>query len=227
MNQRAPHKTSIWIFPFNRVTKTILVVGLLLFTAMAIIAFGTGNQFDEHVFSSIPHNSVFITDFMHGITKLGNTEVMIVANCLLVVFLLINKENKTALEIAIVASSSVLVMSLLKRLFHRHRPPHPLIEGITNYSFPSGHAFMSMAFYGLMMWWATIHLKEKWQQRLAITGFALLILIIGFSRIYLRVHYTTDVIAGISFSAAWLVIALTITDRFIKRPYWKRDTYFR
>lgn len=213
----ASNKQTLWIFPINRATKSIVIAGVLLFIGMALIAFGEGNRFDEKVFAAIPHSSEPLTNFMRAITVLGNTEVMVVANCLLVVFLLINKEKLTAIEVAIVASSSVILMSILKRLFHRVRPPGPLIEGITNYSFPSGHAFMSLAFYGLMMWWATIHIKEKWQQRLAIVIFAAIILLIGLSRIYLRVHYTTDVLAGFGMSAAWFVISLSLTDRWIKR----------
>ena len=209
---------SQWVFPLNGLTKAVVVGGLLLFTAMAFLAFRTSSHFDEKVFNSIPHNSEGFTSFMHAITKLGNTEVLIVANCLLVAFLLINKEKDTALEVVIVAGSSLVIMSILKRAFHRHRPPDPLIEGITNYSFPSGHAFMSLAFYGLMMWWATIHLKEKWQQRAAISFLAGILMLIGFSRVYLRVHYTTDVIAGFSMSAAWFIISLTATDHLIKKP---------
>lgn len=210
-------RTSQWLFPFNRTTKLLIGFTLLVFGAMVWLAFGDTNHFDEAVFAAIPHHAQWFTSLMHYITYLGNTEVLIVANCLLVIFLFMNNEKWVALQVIIVALSSVGLMSLLKRSFHRQRPPAPLIEGITNYSFPSGHAFMSLAFYGMMIWWATIHLKGKIQQRTVIIFFALLILLIGFSRIYLRVHYTTDVIAGFTISSVWLILILVITDRMLKK----------
>lgn len=104
-------------------------------------------------------------------------------------------------------------MSLFKNLFQRDRPDHPLVNGITNYSFPSGHAMMSIAFYGLLIWLLGRHLRQHKIQELVIGFLILLILLIGFSRIYLRVHYPSDVIAGYSFGIGWLWLSLRITSR--------------
>lgn len=216
VKKKSSTNESQWIFTFNGLTNAGVAIGLLAFLSMAIIAFRTPNHFDEQVFRAIPHNSTGFTSFMRSVTKLGNTEVLVMANFLLIVFLIINRERKTAMEVLVVAVSSLFLMSFLKRSFHRVRPPLPLVEGITNYSFPSGHAFMSVAFYCLMMWWATIHIKEKWLQRAVISFFVFVILLIGFSRVYLRVHYTTDVIAGFGMGLAWFIISLAITDKFIK-----------
>lgn len=117
-----------------------------------------------------------------------------------------------AIRTGTVLLSSLLVMSLLKSLIKRQRPPDPLVDGITNYSFPSGHAFMSVAFYGLLIWYATIYIRTKWLQRVVIFLLLLLIAAIGFSRIYLRVHYATDVIAGICLGFVWLDFCLWFID---------------
>ena len=118
-----------------------------------------------------------------------------------------------AVRTAAVLLSSLLVMSLLKRLIQRQRPPDPLVDGITNYSFPSGHAFMSVAFYGLLIWYATIYIHTKWRRRMLIFFLLLVIAAIGFSRIYLRVHYATDVIAGICAGFVWLDFCLWFIDK--------------
>lgn len=118
-----------------------------------------------------------------------------------------------AIRTAAVLLSSLFVMTILKSLIHRHRPPDPLVDGITNYSFPSGHAFMSVAFYGLLIWYATIYIRMKWFRRMVIFFLLLVIAAIGFSRIYLRVHYATDVIAGIFIGFVWLDFCLWFIDK--------------
>ena len=104
-------------------------------------------------------------------------------------------------------------MSLFKNLIGRHRPADPLIQGVTNFSFPSGHAFMSVAFYGLLIAWIMTSIKSNWQRQAAITFLVLLILLIGFSRIYLRVHYLTDVIAGLCTGTIWLITCFWLMNK--------------
>ena len=131
-----------------------------------------------------------------------------------------------AARAALVSLSSMLVMTLLKTCFHRHRPPGSLVEGITNYSFPSGHSFMSVAFYGLLIWLSVIYVKNNLLRLTIIAFLSLLILTIGFSRIYLRVHYATDVIAGFSLGLAWLIFCLWFVGirEFRSRQGLKSDT---
>jgi undecaprenyl-diphosphatase len=154
---------------------------------------------------------------MKAIAFLGNHKFLIPANLLFIVFLIFRKDKWWAITAAAVALSSVGMMSLLKNLIQRQRPSNQLVEGITNFSFPSGHAFMSVAFYGLLICWAITHLKNKLSQRIVISFLLFLILIIGFSRIYLRVHFTTDVFAGFCIGIIWLVIVLAIMNKIQAR----------
>ena len=149
---------------------------------------------------------------MKAVSFLGNHIFLIPANLLFIAYLIFRKNKWEAITAGVVALSSLVLMSLLKNLIQRHRPASPLVEGITNFSFPSGHAFMSVAFYGLLVWWALSSIKNKWQQRILISFLLFLIFIIGFSRIYLRVHYTTDVVAGFCMGTIWLIISLIIMD---------------
>ncbi len=200
----------------------MLFTALFLLLVVVWLVFIADNKaFDEDIFNCItPYISESRTNLMKGFSFLGNHKFLIPANLLLVVYLLLRKNKEEALTAAVVSLSSVALMSLLKNVVHRHRPPDPLVDGITNFSFPSGHAFMSVVFYGLIAWWATIYLKKKWQSISITIFFSLLILVICFSRIYLRVHYTTDIIAGLCIGISWLLISLSLMGTLQRSRKW-------
>ena len=127
-----------------------------------------------------------------------------------------------AITVATISLTSVGLMSLLKSVIHRVRPSGGMVEGVTNFSFPSGHAFMSVAFYGILIYWAATSITNKWQKRIAVAFLILLILIIGFTRIYLRMHYATDVIAGFCMSTIWIILCFTVIRYFKTRQKAKK-----
>ena len=154
---------------------------------------------------------------MQGITFLGRHEFLIPANLFLIFYFLVVKKHKWySIKVPAIALSSLALMFLLKNLFGRERPLTPLLEEARGLSFPSGHALMSVTFYGLLIYiiWQTVK-NEKLRLALSV-ALIFLILLIGFSRIYLRVHYTTDVIAGFCMGFLWLVLSIWIIDRFEK-----------
>ena len=154
-----------------------------------------------------------LTPWVKFITFLGNHAFLIPAFIFLIIVLLLLRQKKEALQTLLVALSSLGILSLFKNLFQRDRPDHPLVDGITNYSFPSGHAMMSIAFYGILMILAVRHIRNHSLRNLVIGLLVLLILLIGFSRIYLRVHFPSDIIAGYCFGIAWLWLSWRITSR--------------
>jgi undecaprenyl-diphosphatase len=98
-----------------------------------------------------------------------------------------------------------------------------LLREAAGLSFPSGHALMSVTFYGLLIYivWETV--KKTWLKITLVVLLLLLIHIIGFSRIYLRVHYASDVMAGFATGFLWLVISLWIVRRIEKYSNRKID----
>ena len=198
----------------------LLITGLLLFAGMILLVFVQHDkQLDEYVFTCIaPHRTDDRTSLMNFISFYGNHLFLIPANLLLVFYFFVKKNKWMAITVAAVSLSSLGLMSLLKNSLHRHRPADSLVPGITNFSFPSGHAFMSVAFYGLLIWMTIGYTTNKWRQRLAIFFLLLLILTIGFSRIYLRVHYTTDVLAGLGAGTAWVITCLWIIHKIQSTP---------
>ena len=205
----------MWPSQAGTAKKILLAVSMLLiFFLVWVVFFYGSNSFDQETFSFIsPHITEGRTRLMKYMSILGKHTFLIPVIISLIAYFLIKKNNWMAIRTAAILLSSLLVMSLLKSLIHRHRPPDPLVEGITNYSFPSGHAFMSVAFYGLLIWYVTIYINAKWIRRIVIFFLLLVIASIGFSRIYLRVHYATDVIAGICIGFVWLDFCLWFIEK--------------
>jgi membrane-associated phospholipid phosphatase len=149
-----------------------------------------------------------MTAFMQFFTYFGSHDFLIPANLILIAdTFFIRKDKWFAIKVAAIASSSLLLMFSLKYIFHRPRPLIPLLEEAAGLSFPSGHAFMSFAFFGLLIYMSYSKIKRKWLKVTIICILLFMILIIGISRIYLRVHYFSDVIAGFSLGFMWLVLS--------------------
>lgn len=154
------------------------------------------------------------TDFMLFITNLAKHQFLIPANLgLLVYFLFIRKHTWFSVRIGAIALSSLGLMITLKQLFQRKRPEIPLLNEVQGLSFPSGHALMSVTFYGLLIYIIVQTMKSRSLKLSLTVFFVVLILLIGFSRIYLRVHYTSDVLAGYIIGVVWLFISLKILKR--------------
>jgi membrane-associated phospholipid phosphatase len=119
--------------------------------------------------------------------------------------------ERYAIELLISMGGGFALNQLLKFCFHRARPATALISQL-GLSFPSGHAMMSMAFYGCLAWLA-VQYGRRWGVGAALVVFCLLI---GLTRVYLHVHYPTDVVAGFAAGAAWLVMLRTGI-----RVFWK------
>jgi membrane-associated phospholipid phosphatase len=113
----------------------------------------------------------------------------------------------------IAAGGSVVLILLLKALFARPRPyfEHPLLLE-TYYSFPSGHAMEAVILYGMLAHFAVLALRT-WRTRAAVIfATSLLVLLIGFSRMYLGVHYLSDVVAGFAAGGVWLSTCITAME---------------
>jgi membrane-associated phospholipid phosphatase len=151
---------------------------------------------------------------MMAITFLGKHQFLIPANLLLIaIFLLFGKHHWYAFRVLVMSLSSLFLMFILKHLFHRKRPQTPLLFQAKGKSFPSGHAMMSVTFYGLllyMIWHLGIDPSFKITAAIIIIP---LIITIGFSRVYLQVHYASDVLAGLIIGVCWFYISLHILNR--------------
>lgn len=157
-------------------------------------------------------NSI-LTDILKIITKLGSAFVLITITILSLIIL---KNKKIGLCITLNLALSTLLNVLLKNIIQRPRPEgYRLIEE-TGFSFPSGHSMVNTAFYGLLIYLIIKNVKNKKLKYALSILISILILAIGFSRIYLGVHYTSDVLAGFLISVAYLIVFTTILQDILK-----------
>lgn len=167
------------------------------------------NKLDDQVFAWVnQHTSKSNTRLMLFFTFLGKHHFLIPVNLALLAYFLITRNDEYALKIPVIALSSVMLMLILKRIFYRQRPANPLLQKVRGLSYPSGHALMSASFYGLLIHITWHNAPDKALMWLLIFFFLMLILVIGFSRVYLRVHYTSDVLAGYAIGLLWLLFCI-------------------
>ena len=195
----------------------VFSAALLAFIGIAKMVFKEKKEtFDLDAFNFLAHRvSNVNTDVMQLFTFLGTHTFLIPANLTLVAyFLFIRKHRWYSIKIPVVALSSLLLMFFLKLIFHRDRPLTPLLEAAQGYSFPSGHALMSITFYGLIIFLVWQNEKNVWLKWILTLLLVLLINFIGVSRVYLRVHYASDVLAGFCVGLMWLLLSLWLLRKF-------------
>lgn len=159
------------------------------------------------------HTNERNTKIMSAFTFWGTHNFFIPANLLLIFyFLLVKKRSWFSVRIASIALSSLGMMFLLKALFKRKRPVDPL-EHANGLSFPSGHAIMSITFYGQLIYIISKTVKNNSLKISLIVSLIIFIQMIGFSRVYLRVHYASDVAVGYIAGFLWLLISLEVIKK--------------
>lgn len=193
----------------------ILLIGLIIFWEILEEVWENEiHEFDSQIYKAV---SYFISDgFTHVvkvITNIGSAPFILSVTAII---LIIARNRK--INICIVSNLVIITLlnQLLKRIIARPRPIEYRIINETGYSFPSGHSMVSMAFYGLLIYLAYRKIKNPYIKILVCTVLSIMIIAIGLSRIYLGVHYSSDVIAGFSISISYLILFTSIAKKYIK-----------
>ncbi|RYZ24542.1 MAG: phosphatase PAP2 family protein [Chitinophagaceae bacterium] len=198
----------------------LLFVGALGFFVyiMHEVLWEKEEEIDLAVFAFLaPHRDPGLTAFMKSITYCASSTFLQIGYGILVLSYLLQKNWKRAVEIGVVGIGGYAINYFMKLSFQRQRPPGPLIDPLHNFSFPSGHATSAFIFYGLLVYLISktkLPRPYKYGSGVLLIAFALLI---GFSRVYLRVHYASDVVAGLCIGAAWLLLAIGLMERLKKK----------
>lgn len=154
-----------------------------------------------------------ITPIAKTITQFGGATLLIIIATILLILI---KNKKTGILIWINLIISTLLNQILKYIVQRPRPIEFRIIDESGYSFPSGHSMVSTAFYGFLIYLIYKNVKNKYLKYSLIVILSILIILIGTSRVYLGVHYTSDVLAGFLISISYLIIFITVTQAFEK-----------
>ncbi len=147
--------------------------------------------------------SDFATPIAQFITNLGGEICLISSSVLLFIII---KNKKIGICVILNLAIATILNVLLKNILQRPRPIEYRIIDESGYSFPSGHSMISMAFYGFIIYLIYKYVKNKKVKYTSISILSILIFAIGISRIYLGVHYTSDVLAGFLIAISYLIV---------------------
>ncbi|MBZ5622369.1 MAG: phosphatase PAP2 family protein [Acidobacteriia bacterium] len=166
----------------------------------ASMRFDTSIRDAIHAWASAP-----LTYAMRGVTQLGSVGVLVTLGVLVVWRLAVQGRRRAALIFVVAVAGAEALNEILKQVVRRSRPEafFGLSDPVT-YSFPSGHSVMSACFYGVVAAILTTRMKSRAARILTWTGAAFLAAAIGFSRVYLGVHYPSDVLAGYAAAVIWV-----------------------
>jgi membrane-associated phospholipid phosphatase len=207
------------------------LLGALLLLAASLWAFG--QIVDEFIREEETRNDQRLADWLHGratdpltdlfqtITWCGNFVTLLVLTLIAVAVLWRRRERTDAAFVAFAFLGAQVLSNGMKLGFRRERPffSDPLATEST-FSFPSGHALVSLAVYGAIALILARRVSTTWRRAALFGGAALLVGAIGFSRLYLGVHFLSDVLAGFAAGAAWLAllyVALELRSRYTSR----------
>lgn len=206
MNQ--PLKPS-WIAIFTRdfvLAISLFFIAFILFSIIADqIVIDKKDWFDSAVFEQInrlhsPTNNAIAL----FITSLGTGIFLIPAYLLILFYLFRTKRRNTAALVASVAAISLLLSTLLKNVFQRARPPFKHLDYVAGFSFPSGHSMVGFTFCGIVIYLLWTLPFNKIIRVLFSVLVAVMAVLIGLSRIYLNVHFASDVLGSLLVNVMWL-----------------------
>lgn len=185
-----------------------LVIGLYLINI-------NDNVIDKTIYNIIISiKTDTITKIFKIITSFAGIEFMILT---VIIVLLLKKIKSIRYFIILNLVNDVVLNNILKLIFKRERPIDLMLIEESGYSFPSGHTMVATAFYGFIIYLIN---KSDYSKKIKIILnilLTILILLIGISRIYLGVHYATDVIAGYFIAISYLIIFTHFIDRYLSK----------
>ena len=217
---KALHKKII-----KEVSLKTLLVSALFFVAIFVFAFlaheivgEKEDMFDSKVFHFLKaHTTAPLVKLMDGLSFFGTHYFLIPAYILMVAFLFFRHRISDAVNIIVIVLSSTALLFGLKTIYQRQRPEFPLLREFHNYSFPSGHALSSFIFCSILIYliWKS-DLRSVLKYLLA--GLLVIFSIsIGISRIVLRYHFASDVLAGFALGFAWVIFSFWVLKKLSKK----------
>lgn len=196
----------------NKISIITIGITFLLFLLLSILVVTNKTTYiDTQVHSYILNiRNDNLSNILMFLTNFAGATILL---ALSVILLIVMKNKKTALYIFINLACAFLTNEVAKTIFDRSRPIGINLVDETGLSYPSGHSMVGLAFYGFIAYLLYENSKNKKHQIAIITFFTITILIIGFTRIYLGVHYLTDVIGGFLLGTIYLITYINIIKK--------------
>lgn len=195
----------------------IILISLAIFTFIAVniaryefLDFDTAIRTWVYSLRTDLRNSIIIP-----ITYSGNVQTVVFIGVILILWKTTRKTY--GIPFAVVSLSSTVVYKLVKSLFKRPRPELAVrIIEQGGYSFPSGHSMNCLVCYGFLIYLINRYCENKKLARVLTVILTLMIICIGVSRVYVGVHFPTDILGGWSLGMAYLIVAIIVYERIHK-----------
>lgn len=197
---------------------------VLLFALLADKVFDKGlvNTDNGIALWSYSLTNPVLTFILTIITEIGSPLGIAILTVLAFGFFVWRKKYAYACLVALTSLGSAIINETLKLIFHRVRPD--LLPGgphLTSYSFPSGHATGSICFFGFLIWASWKLLKNQPLKIVLTAALSLMILLVGFSRVYLGFHFPTDVLGAYLSGGCWLIALLSSYNLFYRYRHFR------
>ena len=197
--------------------RNILLISIisLFFLDLYFILSGCSKGIDSNVaIYFATHNNIVLTNIFKFISFICSPKFMILVNVCLFIFIILKKKYKLFL-INVASIASVVVNNIIKIIIKRERPNFLVLSNETSYSFPSGHSMISILFFGSIIYLVNKY-NIKYKKTITIL-LSIFIILVGLSRLYLGVHFLTDVIGGYLCGVVTLIIIIMIFERVDKK----------
>lgn len=198
--------------------KTLLWFSLLTFSLFILLAFTFESSYlqaiDVFFVEGMPnYRHDWITSIMLFLAWLGGTRIMAVLTLSLLILLVIKHKQLTAAFLPILVMGGTGVLNLIaKQLISRVRPEVNYLIDQPGYSFPSGHTMAAVSLFGLIVYLSYIMIEKGTVRKLTVISAITLVVLMGASRVYLGVHFFTDIMGGTLFSLTWLMISIYLVE---------------
>lgn len=188
----------------------LCLISFIIFIILSVLVLTKNDIYIDSVVYNFVSKFIYddLTSVIKILTNIGGALVVIIIT---IITLIKNRKYGTYMTINLILIT--ILQIILKHIFLRNRPVDINLIEETGYSFPSGHSLTAMAFYGFIIYLVYISNINKRSKIIYISLFSIFILIVGLSRIYLGVHFFTDVMGAFTFSFSYLVIYIDIIKR--------------
>ncbi|GAB3200780.1 undecaprenyl-diphosphatase [Pontibacter aydingkolensis] len=212
-------------------TKSFIGLPLTLVAVLAFLNIGLLSELTESVmdaewivvadkeFTSMLYNirQPWLSKFFYVITQLGEREAVFILGAVVTAIFVYRRRFVALIAFWLVMGGLGLSVRYGKTFISRARPADVAYYEVVHYSFPSGHATTALALYGLLAYFLYRHYDKNRYQRLCLWLAVILILLVGFSRIYLGVHYLSDVLAGFLLGLLWMLVGVSLVEVMMYR----------
>lgn len=196
--------------------KIITIIGLsIVFVIISILViFGLTNSIDMGFYNFLMNfKCSFLDNYFILITKCGDVSFI----CGLVLGVILILRNKYSLLYGCLAIDCALTNKIVKHIIRRDRPDVLKLIKQGGFSFPSGHSMISMCMYGCLIYVVLKKIKNKYLKWFLVFILSLLIISVGLSRIYVGVHYLSDVVGGFILGLIILILYIELTNKYFVR----------